>query len=133
MDLVTTKLASAPDIIMARSICTNAANTIVHISEQMIQHNQHMYLHNTFMISLTLASSVQLDNVMNSDQTHGISSLLNLGKSLDVLKNGNCSVLSSVELNQLLHRFLLDHCGIRLDGKFRTPSRCSWTTTNPSV
>jgi hypothetical protein len=124
MDPMTTKSTSAPDIVMARSICTNAANTIVHISEQMIQHNQHMYLHNTFMISLTLASSVHLENAMNSDQTpHNISSLLNLGKSFDVLKNGNGSMLSPMELDQLLHRFLLDHCGIRLDGKWRPPYR----------
>ncbi|ORZ24614.1 hypothetical protein BCR42DRAFT_93378 [Absidia repens] len=110
---------TASDINMARSICTNAANTIVHISEQMIQHNQYMYLHNTFLISLTLASSMQLDNAMNLDKRHGISSLFNLGKSFDVLKNCNCTVLSSIKLEQLLNRFLLDHYGIRLDGKNR--------------
>ncbi|CAO3599823.1 unnamed protein product [Absidia cylindrospora] len=107
---------TASDINMARSICTNAANTIVHISEQMIQHHQHMYLHNTFLISLTLASSMQLDNAMNSEQRHGISSLFNLGKGFDVLKHCNCTVLSPMQLDQLLNRFLLDHYGIRLDG-----------------
>jgi hypothetical protein len=100
---------------MSRAICTNAANTIIHIAEQMIQYKQHMYLHNTFMLSLTLASSVQLENSLTSDQT--ISSLLSLDKSFQVLKNSNCSVLESTEFGQLLDRYLLDNYGIQLHDK----------------
>ncbi|KAI8332652.1 fungal-specific transcription factor domain-containing protein [Chlamydoabsidia padenii] len=102
---------------MSRAICTNAANTIIHIAEQMIQYKQQMYLHNTFMVSLTLASSVQLDNTLNSEQTYGISSLLNLDKSFQVLKNCNCSVLESMEFGQLLDRYLVDHYGIQFQDK----------------
>ncbi|SAM06165.1 hypothetical protein [Absidia glauca] len=105
----------SPEVNMSRAICTNAANTIIHIAEQMIQYKQHMYLQNTFMLSLTLASSVQLENSLISDQT--ISSLLSLDKSFQVLKNSNCSVLESTEFGQLLDRYLLDNYGIQLHDK----------------
>ncbi|CAO3596530.1 unnamed protein product [Absidia cylindrospora] len=102
------------DTNMSRSICTNAANTIIHIAEQMIQYKQQTYLHNTFMTSLTLATSVHLNNTLHPDQNHGISSLLNLDKSFHIITKCNCSVLQSTELGKLLDRYLLDHCGIRL-------------------
>ncbi|ORZ13572.1 fungal-specific transcription factor domain-domain-containing protein [Absidia repens] len=128
------------DINMSRSICTNAANTIIHIAEQMMQYKQQTYLHNTFMTSLTLAASVHWNNTLHSDQNHGISALLNLDKSFHIITNCNCSALQSMELGKLLDRYVFDHCGIRLYDKSReqqlqarTRRTCSSLkrTTNP--
>ncbi|KAI8333438.1 fungal-specific transcription factor domain-containing protein [Chlamydoabsidia padenii] len=112
----TTDLASSrkhPD--MARTICTNAANTIIHIAEQMIQHHHHQaHLLNTFMTSATVATWVHLDNTLAIHQTHNLSSLLGLDRSIQVLINSNSTILSSAALGQLLDRYLLDNHGICL-------------------
>ncbi|SAL99159.1 hypothetical protein [Absidia glauca] len=104
----------SPDTInMARTICTNAANTIVHIAEQMIEHNRHTHLLHTVMTSITLATSVHL-NTLSTLEPHDVPSLLSLDRSIRVLKKGNSTALSSTALGQLLDLYLLDHYGITL-------------------
>lgn len=99
------------------SICTTAANTIVHISEQMLHDSQDRYLHNVFGLALTLASSIHLRDARASKNTHNsLPAEINLGKSLRILKDANCTVLLQVDFDRLLHRFLVGRCGIVIDG-----------------
>lgn len=98
---------------MARTICTNAANTIVHIAEQMIEHSRHTHLLHTVMTSITLATSVHL-NTLSTLKPHDVSALLSLDRSIRVLKKSNSTALSSLALGQLLDLYLLDHYGIIL-------------------
>lgn len=86
------------------SICTAAANTIVHIAEEMVRHNQTRYLYNVFGLSLTLATSVHLGNAR-------CSSLPALGKSVRVLRETNSTLLGPVEFERLL----IDRCGLVLE------------------
>ena len=82
-------------------VCNTAANTIVHIAEQMIQHQQERYLYNTYLLSLCLAASIHLDNARNN-KTMPIS----LSKSIRVFKNANCTRLCQVDFDTALDRYV---------------------------
>ncbi|KAG2232296.1 hypothetical protein INT48_009317 [Thamnidium elegans] len=82
----------------SNSICTNAANTIIHISEQMIDLGQQKYLHNLFFSSLTLATSIHIDK---QDKP-------SLYKSISVIKKLNSSLLSCIHFNLIMDQLLID-------------------------
>lgn len=82
----------------SNSICTNAANTIIHISEQMIDLGQQKYLHTLFSSSLTLATSIHIDK---QDKP-------SLYKSISVIKKLNSSLLSCIHFNLITDQFLID-------------------------
>lgn len=89
----------------SNSICTNAANSIIHISEQMIDLGQQKYLHNIFFSSLTLATSVHIDKQDKSS----------LYNSISVIKKLNSSLLSCVHFDLLLDQFLIDSPLLQFD------------------
>lgn len=80
---------------LCTSICTTAANTIIHISEQMVELGQQKYLYNVFFSSLTLAASIHLDKI-------------SLYKSISIIKKINCSLLSPIDFDTLMNQFLVD-------------------------
>ncbi|ORZ01623.1 hypothetical protein BCR43DRAFT_186301 [Syncephalastrum racemosum] len=91
------------------SICTTAAITIIHIAEQMMQHHQDRYLCNTFLVSLTAAAALHLENAARCDA----SAKLHLRQSLRVLQNANCTLLSRRRFDALCDRLFGKH-GISL-------------------
>lgn len=91
----------------SNSICTNAANTIIHISEQMIDLGQHKYLHNLFFSSLTLATSIHIDKQDKQS----------LYKSISVIKRLNSSLLSCVHFGLIVDQFLIE------DTSFSSPQQ----------
>lgn len=108
------------------SICTTAANTIVHISEQMLQQRQHKYLYNVFFLSLTLATSIHLDNTIFND--NNAPNKINLCKSISLIKELNCSLLSRSDFDRLIDHFLVDRCGIVLDFVHPSPTNSTSNT-----
>ncbi|ORX54559.1 hypothetical protein DM01DRAFT_1038014 [Hesseltinella vesiculosa] len=52
--------APEPSPTLARTICTNACNTILHLAEQMLLHHQLPFLGNVAILSLNLAASLYL-------------------------------------------------------------------------
>ncbi|KAI8078132.1 fungal-specific transcription factor domain-containing protein [Gilbertella persicaria] len=107
--------------ILSSSICTTAANTIIHISEHMVASGQKAYLSNVFFLSLTLATSIHLDNTLMNGKEHGPDKV-NLIKSISLIKDLNSTCLSRFEFDQLLDHFLLDRCDIRLESVYPSPS-----------
>lgn len=83
---------------LCTSICTTAANTIMHISEQMVELGQHKYLYNVFFSSLTLATSIHLDKVDK----------ISLNKSISIIKKINCSLLPSIDFDALMDQFMVN-------------------------
>jgi hypothetical protein len=83
------------------SICTTAANTIIHIAEQMLEQKQDKFLHNLFSLSVTLATSIHLESA--SDTTP-----VCLYKSVSILKSINCTLLSSDYFDKLVDHFMTD-------------------------
>lgn len=94
---------------LGSSICTTAATTIVHIAEQMMQHHQDRYLCNTFLVSLTTAAALHLENAARCDP----SAKLHLQQSLRVLQNANCTLLSRSRFDALFDHLVAKH-GISL-------------------
>ncbi|KAG2225257.1 hypothetical protein INT45_001481 [Circinella minor] len=99
-----------PSSLDTLGVCNTAANTIVHIAEQMIHHQQERYLYNTYLLSLCLATSIHLDNARNN-KTMPIS----LSKSIRVFKNANCTRLCQVDFNHALDRYIQNECHISLE------------------
>lgn len=102
------------------SICTTAANSIIHISEQMVERGQQKYLHNVFFLSLTLATSIHLDNTI--EKVENTSDQLNLHKSVSLIKDVNCTPIPSAEFELLMDHFLTDRCRILLDEVYPSPT-----------
>jgi hypothetical protein len=113
---------------LSTSICTTAANTIVHISEQMLQQRQHKYLYNVFFLSLTLATSIHLDNTIFND--NNAPDKINLCKSISLIKELNCSLLPRSDFDCLIDHFLVDRCQIVLDSVYPSPTN-STSNTRP--
>jgi hypothetical protein len=103
-------LNSKENNLISASICTTAANSMIHISEQMVELGQKSYLYNIFFLSLTLATSIHLDNAI--EKAENASSLY---KSMSIIKQVNCTSLSRLEFDNLLDHFLADKCRILLD------------------
>lgn len=97
--------------LLSASIRTTAANTMIHISEQMIELGQEKYLYNIFFSSLTLAASVHLDNAIGKEEENTSS----LYKSISIIKQLNCTFLSKREFDNMLDQFLADKCRVLLD------------------
>ncbi|KAI8148513.1 fungal-specific transcription factor domain-containing protein [Fennellomyces sp. T-0311] len=95
---------------------TTAANTIIHIAEQMVRNHEVKYLYNVFGLSLTLATTIHLENARLSDSTPASN---NLSRSLNVIKQTNCTVVPRVDLDSVLHRFLVNRCSVVLDQQQR--------------
>ncbi|KAG2226376.1 hypothetical protein INT45_000544 [Circinella minor] len=91
---------------------TTAANTIIHIAEQMVQCNQTKYLYNVFGLSLSLAATIHLENARLFDSTFTNN---NLTRSMNVVKQTNCTIVPHVDLDRILHRFVDNRCGVVLD------------------
>ncbi|KAI8369579.1 fungal-specific transcription factor domain-containing protein, partial [Radiomyces spectabilis] len=89
----------------SRSICMTAANTIIHVAEQMHWHDQVRYLYNTFNTSLSLATSIHLDAVLHAGFDN-VPARINLAKSVRLLKDTNCTLLPQPEFEHLLDHFL---------------------------
>lgn len=109
---------------LSTSICTTAANTIVHISEQMMD-QQEKYIYNLFFSSMTLAASIHLDNITMSKNNNNASDKIHLSKSMSLIKDMNCTLLGRSELDQLIHHFLADRCNVFLDLVYPSPSNSS--------
>ncbi|KAG0168538.1 hypothetical protein DFQ28_004761 [Apophysomyces sp. BC1034] len=108
--------------------CT-AANTIVYIAEQMLNDHQEKYLYKTFLISLTLAATVHLDNTLLCyDQAE-----LNLSKTVHVLRKTNNSLLNSTDLDHVLHQFLGNSGGVLLVEPERNPNKRSIEETDATT
>ncbi|KAI7852035.1 fungal-specific transcription factor domain-containing protein [Circinella umbellata] len=99
-----------PSSLDTLGVCNTAANTIVHIAEQMIRHQQERYLYNTYLLSLCLATSIHLDNARNN-KTMPIS----LSKSIRVFKNANCTRLCQTDFNQALDHYIQNEYHISLE------------------
>lgn len=108
------------------SICTTAANTIIHISEQMVERGQQKYLYNVFFLSLTLATSIHLDNTI--EKVENASDQLSLHKSVALIKDVNCTPIPSTDLELLINHFLTDRCRVLLDETIVYPSPTNSTT-----
>lgn len=115
---------------LSASICTTAANTIVHISEQMLKQRQHKYLYNVFFLSLTLATSIHLDNTIFND--NNAPDKINLCKSVTLLKELNCSLLPRSDFDRLIDHFLVGRCQIVLDFVYPSPPN-STSNTRPKI
>lgn len=107
---------------LSNSICTTAANTLVHISEQMLEQGQEKYLHNVFFLSLTLATSIHLDNTISNSKDNNAPDKINLCKSISLIKETNCSLLARADFERLLDHFLVDRCHIVLDYGYPSPT-----------
>ncbi|GAN04092.1 hypothetical protein MAM1_0054d03551 [Mucor ambiguus] len=120
---------------LSNSICTTAANTLVHISEQMLEQGQEKYLHNIFFLSLTLATSIHLDNTISNSKDNNAPDKINLCKSISLIKETNCSLLARADFERLLDHFLVDRCQIVLDFGYPSPthSACLSPTASKSV
>ncbi|KAI9322508.1 fungal-specific transcription factor domain-containing protein [Dichotomocladium elegans] len=81
-------------------VCTSAANTIVHIAEQMIHDDQTKDLHNISLISLTLSTAVLLDRNDNRSSLH---------KSIYAFKNAHLVLLKHLPLDAILVEFIEKH------------------------
>ncbi|KAI8876154.1 hypothetical protein K501DRAFT_262641 [Backusella circina FSU 941] len=90
------------------SICTTAANTIIHIAEQMLEQQQGTFLYNIFFLSVTLATSIHLESAISTD-THC------LHRSIAILKEINCTLLSPAYFNKVVDHFLTERCFIQLE------------------
>ncbi|KAF7720990.1 hypothetical protein EC973_005640 [Apophysomyces ossiformis] len=95
------------------SIRTTAANTIIHIAEQMVRDQQHKYLYNAFGLSVSLASSVHLSNVPLPEDMSAAT--INVCNSLRILKEANCSLLSPIDFGHLVDRFVFERYGIDME------------------
>lgn len=107
---------------LSNSICTTAANTVVHISEQMLEQGQEKYLRNIFFLSLTLATSIHLDNTIFNNKDNNAPDKINLCKSISLIKETNCSLLVRTDFDRLLDHFLVDRCHIVLDYGYPSPT-----------
>ncbi|KAI9495060.1 fungal-specific transcription factor domain-containing protein [Zychaea mexicana] len=90
-------------------VCNTAANTIVHIAEQMILHQQERYLYNTYLLSLSLATSIHLDNAHKAP--------ISLGKSIRVFKNANCTRLQQSDFDSAIDHYLKSECHVSLENE----------------
>ncbi|KAI8985792.1 hypothetical protein BDB01DRAFT_786324 [Pilobolus umbonatus] len=104
------------------SVCTTSANIIIHITEQMLDLDQKMYLYNIFLLSLTLATSMHLDATIANGE-HNIPDRISLYKSISIIKDLNCSLLTTSHFDQLMDRFLIDRCQLELDFIVPAPVR----------
>lgn len=82
---------------LSNSICITAANTIFYITEQMTNCGQASFTYNIFFLSLSFATSFIH---LNPEAC--------LSKHISLLKQVNCSLLSSNEFDQLLQDYLID-------------------------
>ncbi|KAG2193489.1 hypothetical protein INT47_005014 [Mucor saturninus] len=101
---------------LCTSICTTAANTIIHISERMVDLGQQKYLYNVFFSSLTLATSIHLDKVDK----------ISLYKSISIIKQINCCLLPAIDFDALMDQFLVEDTPIY-------PSPTSSSSSLPKV
>ncbi|KAI8374930.1 fungal-specific transcription factor domain-containing protein [Choanephora cucurbitarum] len=106
---------------LSSSICTTAASTIIHISEHMLASGEQRYLSNLFFISLTLATSVHLDNAVANTKDNAPDKV-NLLKGASLMKELNITVLPRSELNKLIDCFLMDKCDVSLEFVYPSPS-----------
>lgn len=113
------------------SICTTAANSIIHISEQMVEKGQQKYLYNVFFVSLTLATSIYLDNTI--EKVENTPDRMSLHKSISMIKDVNCTLLSPIDFDRLMDHFLTDRCRLLLDNTNAIyPSPTNSSTILPS-
>ncbi|CEP13451.1 hypothetical protein [Parasitella parasitica] len=112
----------------SNSICTTAATTIIHISEQMLEQGQAKYLRNIFPLSITLATSIHLDNALLSSKDDNEFDKLNFSKSMALFKEAHCSLLSRPTLEDVLRQFLVGNFNFALDNGYPSPSNsASWS------
>lgn len=97
-------------------VCMTAANTIIHMAEQMLHQSQHRYLYNTFALSVTLAASVHLDNAMHRNA----SARIQLDKSIRTLQSAHCLGIS---VDAAIHKFLSEQCNLHAEDKLSTRKR----------
>ncbi|CEJ03464.1 hypothetical protein RMCBS344292_17448 [Rhizopus microsporus] len=80
---------------LSHSVCITAANTILYITEQMMDTDQTVYTFNFFFLSLTFATSfIYLNSIISSS------------KHIHLLKQTNPTSLSAFELEQLVQHYL---------------------------
>ncbi|CEG81808.1 hypothetical protein RMATCC62417_15962 [Rhizopus microsporus] len=80
---------------LSHSICITAANTILYITEQMMDTDQTVYIFNLFFLSLTFATSfIHLNSIISSS------------KHIHLLKQANPTSLSACDLEQLVQHYL---------------------------
>lgn len=103
------------DQITRDNICLHAADSIIHIAGQMLQQVDEQKLYNSFTMSITLATSVHLESRTTTTTTAN-----NLGHSIHILKDANCSYLTRVEFDRLVDRYLTNRCGLTLDDEFKS-------------
>ncbi|KAI9243911.1 fungal-specific transcription factor domain-containing protein [Phascolomyces articulosus] len=104
------KDATSSSLSDTMGICNTAANTIVHIAEQMIHHQQERYLYNTYLLSLGLATSIHLENARNTKTTP-----ISLSKSIRVFKNANCTRLAQADLDAAVDHYVQHDCRLLLE------------------
>ncbi|KAG0190566.1 hypothetical protein DFQ28_001898 [Apophysomyces sp. BC1034] len=109
------------------SIRTTAANTIIHIAEQMLYEKQHKYLYNAFGLCVTLASSVHLSNLCLPEDMSAAT--ITLGNSVRILKSTNCTLLPTVDFGQLVDRFIAERFGVDLKTRQGKPHKRTTPTT----
>ncbi|KAG1046853.1 hypothetical protein G6F43_010679 [Rhizopus delemar] len=111
----------------SHSICITAANTILYITQQMVNLGQASFALNTFFISLTFATSFIH---LNSNDC--------LSKPICLLNQINCTLLSKDEFDQLLQNYFyiqhtpsLEFCGVeQLLSDWSFIDNESYTTTS---
>jgi hypothetical protein len=108
------------------NICHSAADSIIHIASQMLHQVDELKLYNTFTMSITLATSVHLESQMTTTN--------NLGRSIRILKDANCSYLTRVDFDRLVDRYLTNRCGLTLDDGFKSSHQLAgmWQILNRS-
>ncbi|KAI9487032.1 MAG: fungal-specific transcription factor domain-containing protein, partial [Benjaminiella poitrasii] len=115
---------------LSASICASAANSIFHISDQMLELEQEKYLYNVFFLSLTLATSTHLDNTL-FNQENNTPNMINLCKSVSQIKRLNCSALLTFDFNQLMDHFLADRTFIFFNSVYPSPTNSSYNSNLP--
>ena len=114
------------------SICTTAANTIIHISEQMVELGQQKYLFNVFFTSLTLATSIRLDHTLFGRMENGLDEN-HLNKIVSTMKAVNCTLLPSSAFDQLMNQLLTDKCSNLIQDNVLYPSPSSSSSVLPQT
>ncbi|KAF7720559.1 hypothetical protein EC973_007493 [Apophysomyces ossiformis] len=84
-----------------------AANTIIHIAEQMLEDDQQKYLYNPFFMSLTLAVTIRTDHVL----PHNEQARSSLDKDFRLLRKTNSSLVGSDDLERIVERLAHQRCG----------------------